>query len=176
MIFSDWSDYFFIIYVYLFIICIYYHFKMIILASNEKTKGHAILLDFRPYIQWIFDNIFKMMRSYVYQLHHTKKLWKHIYIYIYVCICICICICIYIYIYIFILYNISDFGSLSKNRSYRVHSWIWINGKNSYIVMGTIDFVYIYLVYTVSQFTCQCCNSRNVVVALQGGCPYSPDG
>ena len=76
MTFSDWSDYFFIIYVYLFIICIYYHFKMIVLAPNEKTKGHAILLDFRPYIQWIFDNILKMMRLYVYQLHRTKNWWK----------------------------------------------------------------------------------------------------
>ena len=96
---------FFIIHVYLFIMCIYYHFKMILLAPNKKNKVHAILLDFRPYIQWIFDNILKMMRSYVYQLQRTKKISKfdcfdffhriaHIYIYIYMYL--------YIYIYVYI--------------------------------------------------------------------------
>ena len=39
---------FFIIYVYLFITCIYNHFYMILLAPTENTKGYAILWDVRP--------------------------------------------------------------------------------------------------------------------------------
>ena len=48
MQFYGTSDIIYIEYVYLFTICIYYHFDMILMVPNENNKGHAILWDVRP--------------------------------------------------------------------------------------------------------------------------------